>query len=98
MCSAWHHKDKRWYNAVVSQVDQDKQEAKLSWLGYPETSTLKAMYVKVLPRPEISKLAQGTICEAINPQDGKWQGAIIEKVIEKGYLVKFRKSGNKEVD
>lgn len=34
---------------------------------------------------------------AINPNDGKWQGAFIEKISEQGYHIKFRKSNNKEV-
>lgn len=55
------------------------------------------MYVKVLSVPNIVKLRQGVTCEAVNPQDGKWQGVVIEKLVDKGFLVKFRKSGNKEV-
>jgi len=34
---------------------------------------------------------------AINPSDGKWQGAFIEKISEQGYHIKFRKTGSKEI-
>lgn len=97
ICSAWHPRDKRWYHAKIDKIDLDKQECKVSWVGYPEEDLLKAMYVKVLPVPDIKQFQIGVTCEAINPQDGKWQGVIIEKIVDKGYLVKFRKSENKEV-
>ena len=58
---------------------------------------MKAMYVKMLPIPDVSKFKAGVICEAINPKDGKWQGGIIERLVERGFQVKYRKTGNKEV-
>lgn len=97
ICSGYHPRDKRWYHALVETVDLDKQSAKVAWVGYPETDRLKAMHIKMLDVPDVTKFQQGTICESINPKDGKWQGIVIEKLVEGGYQVKFRKSGNKEV-
>lgn len=98
VCQGWHPRDKRWYNAKIATVDVDKQEAKVAWIGYPEVDRLKAMYVRLLPVPDQNKLIAGTLCEAICPDDGKWQGVVIEKVTDQGYAVKFRKSGTKHVN
>lgn|SRR3990167_347290 len=98
LCSGWHPRDKRWYNARITHVDLDKQEAKVDWIGYPETDKLKSMYLRVLPVPDPAKFHPATICECICPDDGKWQGAVIERIVDKGYAVRFRKSGVKHVD
>lgn len=97
LCSAWHPRDRRWYFCKIAHVDLDKQEAKIEWIGYPETDKLKAMFVKVMPVPDPAKFQPATICECICPDDGKWQGAIIERIVDKGFAVKFRKSGVKHV-
>lgn len=98
LCSAWHPRDRRWYFGKIALVDLDKQEAKIEWIGYPETDKLKAMFVKVMPVPDPAKFQPATICECICPDDGKWQGAIIERIVDKGFAVKFRKSGVKHVE
>ena len=98
VCSGWHPRDRRWYHGKISLVDLDKQEAKVDWIGYPETDRLKAMYVKVLPIADPAKFQPATLCECISPDDGKWQGTVIERIVDKGFAVKFRKSGVKHVD
>jgi hypothetical protein len=97
ICLGWHPRDRRWYHGKISLVDLDKQEAKVDWIGYPETDRLKAMYVKVLPIADPAKFQPATLCECICPDDGKWQGAVIERIVDKGFAVKFRKSGVKHV-
>jgi len=93
---AWFQKDNRWYHAEVEKVDVDAQETEVKWVGYGIQEKISAIYVKVLKMPDPAKLLQGAFCDAINPKDGKWQGAIIEKISDAGYHIKFRKSLNKE--
>lgn len=74
-----------------------KQTAGVNWIGYNERADLHAIYIKVLPAPEITRFQQGVTCEGISPKNAKWQGCIIEKISDNGYHIKFRKSGEKEV-
>ena len=97
MCRGWYEKDQRWYHAQIDEIDTNTQMASVSWIGYNITSKLHAIYIRMLPVPDASRLQQGNLCEAINPADGKWQGAFIEKISEQGYHIKLRKSNNKEV-
>jgi hypothetical protein len=38
------------------------------------------MYLKLLAKPNPSALLPNVYCEGINPEDGKWQGCVIERI------------------
>ena len=97
VCKGWFEKDKRWYHAHIDEVDIERQEVNVSWVGYKLKSTCHAIYVRVLPIPEATKFQPGTNCEALYPEDGKYYSCVIEKITEAGYYVKFKKYNNKEV-
>lgn len=63
VCRGWYGKDERWYHAQVDEVDADAQTVSVSWIGYPITSKLHAIHVKMLPIPDLGKLQQGQLCE-----------------------------------
>ena len=63
VCKGWFEKDKRWYHAHIDEVDIERQEVNVSWVGYKMKSTLHAIYVKIMPVPDATRFQPGTHCE-----------------------------------
>lgn len=82
---------------MIEELSINNQTATVSWIGYDLKAELHAIHIRILGVPEIGKMSQGTIIEAINPTNGKWEGAIIEKLSDAGYHLKYNRTGNSAV-
>lgn len=91
ICAALFEEDHRWYAARILSVDEKAQTAEVLWLGFKGKIVLPAKYVKLQETPEPNELPSGTYCEAIYTEDGRWYPCTIDRVVEEGYLIKFKK-------
>lgn len=66
VCKGYFEKDKRWYHAHIDEVDIERQEVNVSWVGYKIKSTIPAIYVKIMPVPDATNFQPGTHCEGIS--------------------------------
>eukprot|EP00826_Nyctotherus_ovalis_P004462 TRINITY_DN10970_c0_g1_i6.p1 TRINITY_DN10970_c0_g1~~TRINITY_DN10970_c0_g1_i6.p1 ORF type:complete len:336 (-),score=111.69 TRINITY_DN10970_c0_g1_i6:17-1024(-) len=97
ICAALFEEDHRWYAARVLSADEKAQTAEVLWLGFKEKTTLPAKYVKMQKTPEPNELPSGTYCEAIYTEDGRWYSCTIDRVVEDGYQIKFKKYSTQRV-
>jgi len=93
ICAALFEEDKKWYAARILTVDETNQTAEIFWIGAKEKTILPAKFIKIQKIPEPSELSSGTYCEAIYTEDGRWYPCIIERLVEDGYQIKFKKYG-----
>lgn len=96
VCEAFFDTEKQWFAGTITNVNVEQQTAEIDWIGYTEKSTVPAKYIKVAKHPDASQLAEGYFCESLYLQDGCWYPCMIERIFEDGYLVRFKKFGNKE--
>lgn len=96
VCEAFFDSEKQWFAGTVINVNVEQQTAEIDWVGYTEKSTLPAKFVKVAKHPDASQVQEGYFCESLYTLDGCWYPCMIEKIVEDGYVVKFKKFGNKE--
>lgn len=97
LCKTYFQSDNRWYHAKIESIDTDTQEADVSYIGFANTYKVHAMFIKLIPKPNLEGLEPGSYCEAIHPSDGRYYPCIVEKISEEGYRVKFKKMNNREV-
>jgi len=97
ICAALFEEDNRWYAARILSVDEKAQTAEILWLGFKEKATLPAKYIKLQRTPEPNELPSGTYCEAIYIEDGRWYPCTIDRVVEDGYQIKFKKYSTQRV-
>jgi len=97
LCKTYFEADNRWYHAKIESVDSELQEAEVSYIGFKNSYKVHAMFVKLIPKPNIEALEAGSYCEAIYSGDGHYYPCIVEKISEEGYHVKFKKYNNREL-
>ena len=88
--------EQQWFAGKLSNVNVDNQTADVEWIGYSQTSTVPAKFIKLSKHPDPSQLAEGYYCESLYTLDGSWYPCMIDRIVEDGYVVKFKKFGNKE--
>lgn len=71
--------------------------AKVRRYGTNELLQLPAYLLKVLREPDAELFKEGTHCKAIYSADGEFYPCVIEKALEEGYLVKYKKYNTQEV-
>lgn len=97
LCKTYFEADNRWYHAKIESVDPDIQEAEVSYIGYKNSYKVHAMFIKLIPKPNIEALEPGSYIEAIYSGDGHYYPCIVEKISEEGLHVKFKKYNNREL-
>lgn len=93
ICAAYYKEDNKWYGARITNVNEPAQTCEIIWLVNKEKATLPGKYIKVQKTPEINELTSGIFCEAIYMDDGRWYPCCIERAVEDGYQIKFKKYG-----
>ena len=97
ICAGLYEDDHKWYAARILSVNEEKQTAEILWLSFKDKETLPAKHIKLQKVPEPSELSGGTYCEAIYIEDGRWYPCTVDRVVEDGYQVKFKKYGTQAV-
>ncbi|KAM3132252.1 hypothetical protein pb186bvf_015582 [Paramecium bursaria] len=97
LAKVFHQVDNKWYNAKINQIDIEEQEAEVQFIGYQDVHTLHAVFIKVQRVPDAELFQVATQCEAINPSDGRYYPAQIEKISDEGYHIRFKKTNVKEI-
>jgi hypothetical protein len=97
ICAAFYEDEKKWFNAIINQVDEKEQTAEITWLGYKTKETLPSKNIKVQEMMKQDELEPGIQCEAIYYEDGKWYNATIEQISEHGVHIKYLKYEDLEV-
>lgn len=111
VCEGYFSTEKTWYASLILEVLEETQEVEVAWIGYKKQERMPKKCVNVLTPLSPLDLFEGTICNAVNVQDGMWYPCLIERVIndEKAskdvsadlgailskYLVKFKHSQEK---
>ena len=65
LCTAFFEDEKKWYTAIINQVDVKEQTAEITWLGYKTKEILPAKNIKVHEIMKVDDLEPGMQCEAI---------------------------------
>lgn len=91
LAKCFMQEDRKWKNSVVQEVDVQEQTAKIKRYGSSEVIELPAYLLKVLKQPDEQFFKEGTHCKAIYSGDGQFYPCIIEKILQEGYLVKYKK-------
>ncbi len=89
--------DRKWKNAVIQEVDVEEQTAKIKRYGTNDVLELQAYLLKVLKEPDEELFKEGTHCKSIYFGDGEFYPCVIEKVMDEGYLVKYKKYNTQEI-
>lgn len=95
VCEAFFESEQQWFAGTITNVNVENQTAEIDWVGYTEKSTLPAKFIKIAKHPDPSQLEEGYFCEALYIQDGCWYPCMVDKIVEEGYVVKFKKYANK---
>ena len=89
--------DRKWKNSVVQEVDVEQQTAKIKRYGSNDIIELQAYLLKVLKEPDPALFKEGDHCKAIYSGDGQFYPCIIEKILQEGYLVKYKKYNTQQL-
>ena len=81
VCEAYFESEKTWFAALIQDVDEETNEAEVAWVGYNIQERLPAEKITILKGIDPDELFEGASCNAVQPSDGMWYEAVIEKVL-----------------
>ena len=96
VCEAFFENEKQWFAGTIINVNVEQQTADIDWIGYTGKATLSGKFIKVAKHPDPSQIEEGYYWEALYTLDGCWYSCVVERIVEDGYVVKFKKYSNKE--
>ena len=96
VCEAFFETEKQWFAGSINNVNVEQQTAEIDWIGYTGKATLPAKFIKVAKHPDPNQIEEGYFWEALYTLDGCWYQCMVERIVEDGYVVKFKKYSNKE--
>lgn len=97
VCKAFYKEHRKWYNALILSLEEDSQEAEVSFIGYKGVERVSTVFIKMMPLIEPALVQVGFLCECISSEDGRWRDCIIEKTSEAGVHVSFLHNNEKEI-
>jgi len=91
ICMAFYAGEKKWFTAMINNLNEKDKTCEVTWLGYKEKEILPWTFIKIQESIKTTEIEIGMFCEAIYYEDGQWYHATIENISEHGVHVKYKK-------